>query len=75
MSGPSINPVAATKTMDSVTGADHAPSERNAEARAELDREELREVEYDEMGLHAPTHAPMPRRGLWARLKRALGLR
>lgn len=64
MSGPSINPMAATKTLESVSGADHAPSESNEVMRAELDREELLETEYREMGLPAPTHMPVHRRFL-----------
>jgi hypothetical protein len=58
VSGPSIHPIAAIKTLDSLTGADHAPSESNATLRAELDREALRETEYGTAGLPAPHHKP-----------------
>jgi hypothetical protein len=60
MSGPSIDPISATKALASLIGLDHESSEANAAARAELDREELLETEYREMGLPPPS-ASRPR--------------
>jgi len=57
MSGQSIDPISATKALASLTGLDHEPSESNAAARAELDREERLEAEYREMGLPVPVRA------------------
>lgn len=68
----SIDPISATKALESMTGIDHLPPEHPE--RDALDREELREAEYGEMGLRAPA-APRVPTGLRNRLARFLGRR
>jgi hypothetical protein len=67
----SIDPISSKKALESMTGIDrleHEDPQRDA-----LDREELRAVEYRDVGLRAP--ARQPRTGLLARLERLLGRR
>jgi hypothetical protein len=53
-------------------GIDHLPPQDPE--REALDREELREAEYEEMGLRAPSAPPVPT-GLRTRFARFLGRR
>lgn len=68
----SIDPISAKKALEAMTGIDHAP--REDPAREALDRDELREAEYEEMGLRAPSSPPVAK-SLRDRLLRFLGRR
>lgn len=68
MTGPSFPAVGGKKALESLTGIDHLESEASEANREALDEEELREVEYESMGLHAPAHEPPS--GLLARIRR-----
>lgn len=68
----SIDPISAKKALESMLGIDHLPPQDPE--REALDREELREAEYEEMGLRAPSAPPVPT-GLRTRFARFLGRR
>ena len=69
----SIDPISAKKALEVLTGIDSLPPEGTAERHLALDAEELREVEYEEMGLPIPPRA-VPRPTLGERIKAFLGL-
>jgi len=69
MSGPSFPAVGAKKALESLTGIDHLESEEAEASRHALDEEELREVEYESMGMHAPKQVPAPSMGFRGRLR------
>jgi hypothetical protein len=73
MSGPSFPAVGAKKALESLTGIDHLESEEAEASRHALDDEELRQTEYESMGMHAPEHGPAPSMGLWGRLRAWVG--
>jgi len=75
MSGPSFPAVGAKKALESLTGIDYLESEEAEASRHALADEELREVEYESMGMHAPEHLPAPRTGFWAQLRAWMGRR
>jgi hypothetical protein len=72
MGGSSIDPISAKKALESMLGIDHVASEDPE--RDALDCEELREAEYEEMGLRAPAAPAVPTR-LRTRIARFLGRR